>query len=141
MPLWFWLRCSAHGGKVRLYNEVHYRLVEILRLRSGRQAVMARDQRVQRLEITINPVILREHRELKELSPTLPNSQQSHAAPLRSIRARLWNCDFQVERAPCLSETSCANAGNHKSMGPIAKGLHGFATLGREIPRRYALSG
>jgi hypothetical protein len=26
-------------------------------------------------------------------------------------------------------------------MGPIAKGLHGFATLDKEIPRRYALSG
>ena len=30
-------------------------------------------------------------------------SQQSHADPLRSIRARLWVCPFQIERAPCLS--------------------------------------
>ena len=46
-------------------------------------------------------------------------SQQSHADPLRSIRARLWVCPFQIERAPA----SCANAETDKSMGPIATGL------------------
>jgi len=63
----------------------------------------------------------------KGSTPTHADSQRSHTDPARSIRARLWICYIQIERAPCLSETSCASAENHKSMGPIAKGLYGCA--------------
>jgi len=77
----------------------------------------------------------------QDIKPAPRVLQRSRAAPFRSIRARLWVCDFQIERAPCLSETSCANAENHKPMGPIAKGLHGFAHTQPENPSSLPFRG
>ncbi len=48
--------------------------------------------------------------------------QRSHAGPLRSIRARLWVCYFQVKRAPCLSASELRERWKYQTHGTDRKG-------------------
>jgi hypothetical protein len=60
--------------------------------------------------------------------------QRSQGGLLRSIRARLWICHFQIKRALCLSKASCANAENDNAMGPIEMGHPCLAQSITRIP-------